>query len=156
RQLFANRRRGPQPVVGVIGGHPDVDDRDVGLVGADLAEQVLGVGGLADDLDSGLVEQPRDPLPQQNRVLADHYSHGITARSRVPPPAGLSPPSSPPSAAPLSERPRRPLPSRVAPPPPSSPTSTISDPSASPTLTSARLAPSAWRATLVRPSATTK
>ena len=84
RQLLADRRRRPQAVVGVVGGHPDVDDRDVGLVGAHLAQQVLGVGRLADDLDPGLVEQARDPLPQQHRVLADHDSHGITALSLVP------------------------------------------------------------------------
>ena len=89
RQLLADRRRGAQAVVGVVRGHPDVDDRDVGLVGADLAEQVLGVGRLADDLDPGLVEEAGDPLPQQDRVLADHDSHGITALSLVPPPGGL-------------------------------------------------------------------
>src|SRR5262249_28314390 len=103
-----------------------------------------------------LVKEPRDPLAQQDRVLADHYSHGITALSLVPPPAGLVTQSSPPSAATRSERPRRPLPSRVAPPAPSSPTSTTIEPSASVTSTSARLAPSAWRATFVRASATTK
>src|SRR5262249_14869876 len=131
RQLFADRRRGTQAVVGVVGGHADVDDRDIGLMGTDLAEKVLGVGGLADDLDPGLVEEARDPFPQEDRVLADHYSQGITALSLVPPPTGLATSRLPPSAATRSERPRRPLPSRVAPPGPSSPTSTTSEPSSS-------------------------
>src|SRR5262249_3530614 len=128
----------------------DVDDRDIGLVGADLAQQILGVGRLADDLDPGLVEQACYPLPQQDRVLADHDSHGITALSLVPPPAGPLASSPPPSAGPRAGTPG------PAPRGPSSATSTTSEPSASVTPTSARLAPSAWRATLVRPSATTK
>ena len=43
----------------------------------------------ADDLDPGGLEHARDALAQQQRVLGDHDPHGITPRTRVPPPGGL-------------------------------------------------------------------
>jgi hypothetical protein len=42
---------------------------DVGLVGADLAQQVVGVAGLGDDLEARLAQQPRDPLAQEQAVV---------------------------------------------------------------------------------------
>ena len=51
-----------------------------GLCARDLAQQVLGVAGLAHDLDAGLLEQPHDALAQQHRVLGDDY-----ARTGSPP-----------------------------------------------------------------------
>ena len=57
-------------------------------MGADLADEVLGVAGLADDLEAVLGEQPDDPLAQQHRVLGDDYSHGILAITVVPAPGG--------------------------------------------------------------------
>ncbi len=53
-------------------------------MGADLAQQILGVAGLADDLHPGVLEQPHDALAQQDRVVGDDYAHGITARTVVP------------------------------------------------------------------------
>ena len=41
-----------QALVGVGGGHLDVDDRDIGLVCAHLAQQVIEVAGLADDFEA--------------------------------------------------------------------------------------------------------
>ena len=54
-----------------VGRHPDVDDGDVGLVRADLAQEVLGVTRLAGHLEAGLLEQPREALAQQHGVLGD-------------------------------------------------------------------------------------
>ena len=43
-------------------GHPDVDQRDVGVLRADQVEQLLAVGGLAHDLDAvGHVEVAAQP-----------------------------------------------------------------------------------------------
>ena len=41
-----------QALVGVGGGHLDVDDCDIGLVCAHLAQQVVEVAGLADDFEA--------------------------------------------------------------------------------------------------------
>ena len=56
--------RRAQALVGVRRRHAHVDDRDVRLVRADLAQQVLGVAGLAGDLEAGVLEQPHEPLAQ--------------------------------------------------------------------------------------------
>jgi hypothetical protein len=39
-----------------------------------LAQEIVGVAGLSDDLEPGLGEQARDPLAQQHVILADHHS----------------------------------------------------------------------------------
>ena len=49
-------------------------------------EQLLRVRGQPSDLEAGLVEQAREPLAQQQRVVGDDYPHGISARSVVPRP----------------------------------------------------------------------
>ena len=49
----------------------------------DLAPQLVGVAGLADDLEPGLGEQPREPLAVQRVVLADQDAHGSSARDTV-------------------------------------------------------------------------
>ena len=38
-------------------------------MGADLAQQVLGVAGLGDDLEAGVLEQPGHALAQQEAVV---------------------------------------------------------------------------------------
>jgi len=53
-------------------------------VRADLAQQVLGVAGLCDDLEAGLLEQAHEALAQQDRVVGDDYPHGIHLRIVVP------------------------------------------------------------------------
>ena len=54
-----------------LGGIRTSITRDVGLVGADLAQQVLGVAGLAGDLEAGVLEQAHETLAQQHGVLGD-------------------------------------------------------------------------------------
>ena len=71
----ADLHRRAQPVVGVVGRHLHVDDRDVRLVRGDLAQQVGRIAGLGDDLEAGVAEQPHDPLAQQRLVLGDHDAH---------------------------------------------------------------------------------
>ena len=76
RALGADPVRRAQALVGVGRRHAHVDHGDVGLVRADLAQQLLGVARLADDLEARLVQQSRDPLTQQNGVVGDHDTHG--------------------------------------------------------------------------------
>ena len=82
-QLGADLLGGAQALVGVGRRHAHVDDRDVGLVGADLAQQVLGVAGLADDLEAGLLEQAHDALAQQHRVVGDDDPHRVNLPSGI-------------------------------------------------------------------------
>ena len=64
--------------------HADVDDRHIGLVGAGLAQQVLGVARLGDDVEARVGQDPRRALAEQHRVVGDQDTHGISARSVVP------------------------------------------------------------------------
>ena len=54
-----NLLRGTQPLVGVRRGQPNVDDHDLRRIAAHLEEEILGGGALADDLESGLGQEPR-------------------------------------------------------------------------------------------------
>jgi hypothetical protein len=42
-----------------------------------LAEELIGVSRLRDDLEITLAQQPDDALTQENIVLADHHPHGL-------------------------------------------------------------------------------
>jgi hypothetical protein len=69
--LLADLLRRDEPLVGVRGRHADVDDRDVGVVGADLQQQLLGVAGLADDLEAAVLEQAwRSPRAERTESSA--------------------------------------------------------------------------------------
>jgi len=69
--LVADLLRRAKPFVGLGRRHPDVDDRDVGLVRADLQQQILRGAALTDYLESRVLEQPRDPLTQENGVVGN-------------------------------------------------------------------------------------
>jgi hypothetical protein len=64
--LAPDAKRSAQAIVRVGRRHPNVHDGDVGTVGADLAHEVVGVCGLADDVEPALSEQADDPLAQQH------------------------------------------------------------------------------------------
>ena len=71
-ERVAQLDRRAQAVVLVGRRHLDVDDGDVGAMRARAAQEVVGVAGLRDDLEAGALEDARDPLAQQDVVLADH------------------------------------------------------------------------------------
>src|SRR5206468_9083977 len=62
--------------------HADVDQRDVGLVHADVAQQIVGRAALGDDLEAGVLEQARYPLTQQDRVVGEDYAHAAEPSAR--------------------------------------------------------------------------
>ena len=64
-----------------------------------LSHQAGAVLGAAHDLVALFRQQPRESLPHQQLVLADHDPHGSSAHNRVPAPGVLSSSSLPPTAA---------------------------------------------------------
>ena len=52
-------------LVGVRGWHPDVDDRDVGLVLVDYSLQRRGLADGRDHFEADLAEQSRQPFPEE-------------------------------------------------------------------------------------------
>ena len=63
--------RGAQTLVALGGRHPDVDDRDVRTMGDDGLDERRTVADLGDDRPAGLLDQPRDSLADERRVLGD-------------------------------------------------------------------------------------
>ena len=110
RVVAADLGGGAHPFVVVVGRHAHVDDGEVGLVLGDDDEERVGVADPRDDLVAGVLEQAREALAQEDRVLGDHDPHGISASSRVPAPGGLSIRSVPPWASTRSARPVNPVP----------------------------------------------
>ena len=84
---LADLAGGAHPFVRVRRWHPDVDDRDVGLVAAHLEQQILGSARLAGDLEAGTLQQLSDPLPEEHRVVGDHDAYAIASHGRT---VGLS------------------------------------------------------------------
>ena len=80
-RLTAQRHRGAQTVVLAPGRHLYVDHGDVRPVRERLAQEVVGVAGLGDDVEARLAEQPREAFPQKDVVLSDHDSQRSRHRS---------------------------------------------------------------------------
>ena len=59
-------------VVGEAGRHANVRDHDVRPLLLDLAQEILGVIGLPDDLEALCLEQRRDALPEEHGVVRQH------------------------------------------------------------------------------------
>src|SRR5262249_43733024 len=147
--------RRPQALVRMRRRHADVHDRDIGALLLHLAQQLVGIARLADNFEAGLGEQASHALAEEQRVVGDHDTHGISALSRVPTPGGLSRTSVPPSASTRSDSPRSPdPPAGSAPPSPSSATSTRATPFRRCTVTETACA-EAYFATFASASATT-
>ena len=87
--LGAQLDRRAQAVVGVVGRHAHVDDRDVGLVGADLAHEVVGVARLRRRRRSPRpragARRPRAAAPSRRRRLRarDLRPHDRAAAARA-------------------------------------------------------------------------
>ena len=82
----ADLLRGDEALVRMCWRHADVDDRRVRSLEPNVADQRGGVLGLADDLDTCLLEQTDDPFSGEHRVLGDDYS----ARDLGPKTAGVA------------------------------------------------------------------
>src|SRR5581483_1529402 len=115
KALVAERRR-----------QPDVDDRDVRLLGDHLVHEPVAVGDGGDDVEAVVAQKPREAVAKEREVLRDHDPHGSSALTTVGPPGGLTTANVPSSASTRCRRPRSPFPSPSAPPRPSSSTRTWS------------------------------
>ena len=100
--------RGAEALVGVRGRHPHVDDRDVGLVGPDLAHQVLAVARLGDHVEAGLLEQTDEALAQEDRVVGDDDAKGCAHARQPIRPYGRSSWTLSPDSSALGTNPRAP------------------------------------------------
>src|SRR4029453_17946783 len=153
----ADLDRRAQALVGERRRHPDVDDADVRPLAFDGLDQAERVLHRADDLMPLVAEQAAEPLAEQDAVLGDHDTHGISTIRTVGPPSGESRCSSPSSAPTRSRRPASPEPSSIdAPPTPSSWTWVVSQPSSARRTVTFALVAFECFATLARASDTTK
>ncbi len=115
--------RRPGSVVGTGGGHPNVNDRDVRyLVGHRRHERVRVTNG-GDHFVASLSEQSREAFAKEHGIVCDGHAHQIVTETEVPAPAGLRTTTWPASADTRSRIEDSPKPG-VAPPTPSSETST--------------------------------
>ena len=84
----ADLLRGAEPFVGEGGRHADVDHGDVGRLGCDQPDELLGGGGLGEHVDALVGQQSREALADDDGVVGEDHPHGIAAVIRVPPPEG--------------------------------------------------------------------
>src|SRR5262249_31081168 len=68
--------RRPQSFVGERRWHRNVHDRQIRLVGADLEQQIVDIGALADHDEALILEERRKAFAQEERVLGDHDPQG--------------------------------------------------------------------------------
>src|SRR4029453_1605382 len=110
RVLVADRLRRACSLVRLRRWHPDIDDRDVWFCAPDCGLERASVRRLRHHFEAAIREDAREPLPEEDGIVGDHDSHGISPTTRVPPPGGLSTVSLPPRASTRSSRPLRPDP----------------------------------------------
>src|SRR6185369_2108995 len=82
RELGPDNPRCLQALGRVARRHPDIDDSQVGLA---LAHQLDDLGGgarLAHELEAGVLQQARDPLPEEDVVVGQHHTRLRHRRSR--------------------------------------------------------------------------
>src|SRR5690606_13590045 len=93
------------------GWHAHVEHGKVGGGVGESGEQFVAAAVCADDVDSGLLQQPHEAFTQENGVIRHDYSHavkGIFAVTVVGPPLGLLISSVPPRPWVRSVSPARP------------------------------------------------
>src|SRR3954452_11723325 len=118
--------RGAHALVGVVRGHADVHDRDVGTMALDVPQETLRAARLRDHVDPGAAQEEFDACAGEQAVVRDHDPHGSSAMTTVPVPGGLTTRRLPCSASTRSASPRSPEPpASSAPPTPSSATSIL-------------------------------
>ena len=74
-----------EALVGVRRRHSYVDKRDVGLIRPDLEQQIGGGAAPAHDLETVVLQQARDSLAQQHRVVSDDDASAVGDRRLVGP-----------------------------------------------------------------------
>jgi hypothetical protein len=86
--LGADRLRGAEALVRVGRRHPDVDDRDIGLVLANCGQERGGVADLGDDLEACFDQQSCDPFAEKDGVIGKDNTEGHVAgtSARIPAP----------------------------------------------------------------------
>ena len=100
---------GPDALVGVGGRHADVDDGHVGRLPLDALQQLVGPADRR-HVVALVGEDAGQPLTEDDGILRDHDAQGITARTVVPAPGGLTSSNRPLTASTRSTNPRRPEP----------------------------------------------
>jgi hypothetical protein len=75
RDLLTDHARGVQSFHRMRRRHPDVDDRQVGLLRSYELDQPCGGLALADDLESEALEQARETFTEQDVVVRQHDAH---------------------------------------------------------------------------------
>ena len=80
----ADLRGRDETVVRVVRRHADIDDRDVGLVRANLEQEVVGADGAADHVVTGALQQRCDALAKQSAVVGDDDAQGPPSVHETP------------------------------------------------------------------------
>ena len=84
REALADLLGRAQTLVGLGRRHADVHDRHARLVHRHVSEQVLRGAGLGRHLEAGLLEQARDALAKEDRVVGEDDAHPLHQLARVP------------------------------------------------------------------------